>query len=420
MSAAPSKSRWGRFWKICLILIACGVLTISGALWYITTDSFQNMVSQRLVAQLERLTGGKAAIGELDIYPFQLRVDIRNLTIHGFEKPDEAPYLHVDRLIADLKLRSLFQGDLGFRSITIDHPTLHLEIYPDGSTNQPSPAVTADEPSQGLNQLQQLFSISVNRIDVRHGALLLGNQQLPVDFSLNDFAADTSYSYLHRRYDANVLLGHAEVKFEGYKPIAWTAEVHFSVEHNRIELKDLKASTSGAHLEANGQLQNFLQPQVDVNYKLDIDLARAASIARKTDLRGGALQLSGQGSWSAKAMSAVGNMSVDNFAWRDSNINLRNAKLEAKYSADRNRLTLSQLQAKLLGGSIAGDFTLTNWLGGTQDPRTHKEAEQEGTLKLKLTNLSVSEIADAVSNPKRPFDRIGLEGSASGTVDTLW
>src|ERR1051325_4267547 len=401
MSAAPPKSLWRKFGKICLVLIVCGILAGAALLWYINTDSFHNMVSQRLVAQLERVTGGKAAIGELEIYPFQLRVDIRDLTIRGLEKPDEAPYLHIDRLIADLKLRSLFQGDLGFRSITIDRPTLHLEIYPDGSTNQPAPAITADESSQGLNQLQQLFSISVNRIDVRHGSLLLGNQQLPVDFSLNDFEADTNYSFLHGRYDTNILLGHAEVRFEGYKPIAWTAEVHFSVEHNRIELKDLKAATNGAHLEANGQLQNFLQPQVDVNYKVDVDLARAASIARRTDFRGGALQLSGQGSWSAKAMSATGNISIDSFAWRDSNINLHNAKLEAKYSVDRNHLTISQLQGKLLGGNSSGDFTLTNWLGEMQYPRTHKEAEQEGTLKLKLASLSVSEIAEAFSNPRR-------------------
>ncbi len=288
------------------------------------------------------------------------------------------------------------------------------------ATNQPAPAVSADSSTQGLNQLQQLFSISVNRIDVRHGTLLLGNQQVPVDFSLNDFAADTSYSFLHRRYDANILLGHAEVKFEGYKPIAWTAEVHFSVEHNRIELKSLKAASSGAHLEASGELQNFLQPQVDVKYTADFDLTRVASIARRTDLRGGSLQLSGQGTWSAKAMTSSGTLAVDGLAYRDSNINLHNAKVNAKFSADRNRLNLSQIQARLLGGGATGDLTVTNWLGGTPDPRVHKEAQQEGTLKLKLANLSITEIADAISNPKRPLDRIGLDGAASGTIETHW
>src|SRR5919198_4938877 len=135
MSSTSPKSRWRKLGKICLVLLVVGILTVAGLLWYITTDSFHNMVSRRLVAQLERITGGKAEIGEVDISPFQLRVDLHNLTIHGLEKPDETPYLHVDRLIADLKLRSLFHGDLGFRAIVIDHPTLHLEIYPDGSTN---------------------------------------------------------------------------------------------------------------------------------------------------------------------------------------------------------------------------------------------------------------------------------------------
>ena len=32
----------------------------------------------------------------------------------------------------------------------------------------------------------------------------------------------------------------------------------------------------------------------------------------------------------------------------------------------------------------------------------------------------MSDFADAISNPKRPFDRIGLDGSASGTVETHW
>ena len=157
-----------------------------------------------------------------------------------------------------------------------------------------------------------------------------------------------------------------------------------------------------------------------MNYKADFDLSRVASVVRRTDLRGGSLQMDGKGSWSAKAMTSTGILAVDGFAWWDSNINLRNAKLTAKYSADRNRLTLSQLQARLLGGSTTGDLTITNWLGGTTDPRTHKEVEQEGVLKLKLANLSVSDFADAISNPKRPFDRIGLDGSASGTVETHW
>jgi len=403
-----------------LLLALCGGVLAGALLWYINTDSFRGMVTRRLIAQLEHITGGKAEIGSLNIFPFQLRVDLRNLTIHGLEKPGEAPYLHIDRLVADLKLRSAFHGDLGFRDIVVDHPTLHLEIYADGSTNLPAPTTKTDDSGQGLNQLQELFSISVNRIDVRHGTLLLGNQEVPVEFTLNDLSADTSYSILHRRYDANILLGRAEVKFEGYQPIAWTAEVHFSVEHNRIELKSLKAASSGAHLEASGNLQDFLQPKVEGSYTANFDLSRVAAVTRQRNLRGGKLQLSGEGSWSSQTFSSSGTLTVDGFSWRDSNIDLHEAGFTTKFSADRNRLSLSQLQGRLLGGSATGDLVVANWQPGVPDLKTHKITQQDGSLRLRLSNLSIAEIAEAVSNPHRPLDRIGLDGATSGTIDSRW
>ena len=417
---APTQSRWRLLGKIFLVLFLCSGLLAGGFLWYINTDSFRQMVSRRLVAQIERITGGKAEIGSVDISPFQLRVDLKDLTIHGLEKPPEAPYLHVDRLIAVLKLRSLFGGDLGFRSIVIDHPALHLEIYPDGSTNQPSPALATDASPQGLNQIQQLFSLSVNRIDVRHGTLLWGNQQVPMDFTLEDLSADTSYSFLHRRYDANLLLGRAEVRFEGLQPVAWTAEVHFSVEHNRMELKSLKAASSGAHLEASGQLQNFLQPQIEAKYMADLDLTRAAAVARSRQLRAGQLQLSGQGSWSSKTFSTNGSATVKELAWHDSNFNLHGAALSAKFSADPARLNLSQIQARMLGGSAAGDITVNNWLNAKQPVKSNRNAQQDGTLHFRLTNLSVADVAEAVSNADKPLDRIGLDGATTGTIDAHW
>ena len=51
--------------------------------WYVTTDSFQQRMRNRVVAELESATGGRVELGELHTIPFRLRVDARNLTIHG-------------------------------------------------------------------------------------------------------------------------------------------------------------------------------------------------------------------------------------------------------------------------------------------------------------------------------------------------
>jgi translocation and assembly module TamB len=418
VNASPKKARWLQAKRLCLLGGIVLALAVGSIFWYISTDSFRAMLSRRLVVQLERITGGKAEIGAVEIALLQMRVELHDLTIHGLERPDEAPYFHAELLGADLKVTSFLHADFGFRSVVIDHPTLHLEIYPDGTTNQPSPKMEAE--SEGISQLQELFSVSINRLDVRHGTLLFGYEKVPLDFSIGDFAADTSYSLLHRRYDANVLLGKAETKFADYQPVAWTAELHFSIEHNFIDLKSLRGTANGARIELSGKLRDFRQPKVVGKYTANLDLFRLATIARRSDLRGGSLQLAGQGTWAGQAFASSGTISTDNLAWRGANFNLRHAKMSSKFSVDNQRLTLSELQAKLFNGSAAGSVEVSNWLGTPINPKTHQKSDPEGTARFQIAGLSLSDIADAATTPHRPFNRIALAGVVSGNVQARW
>src|SRR5438046_1955590 len=89
-----------------------------------------------------RTYSGVKEIGQLHSIPFRLRVDVRDLTIHGREAADQIPYLHVDRLQAEIKIISFLSTEVGLHSLLIEHPVIHIIVYPDGSTNQPSPAVS--------------------------------------------------------------------------------------------------------------------------------------------------------------------------------------------------------------------------------------------------------------------------------------
>src|SRR5215467_12657931 len=132
----PKSRKWWRYF-----LIATGIvwLLAGGAFWYVTTDSFQQLVRNRLVLELERITGGKVELGSIHTIPMQLRVDVRDLTIHGTEGPNQVPFAHVDRLLAQLKVISLLATQFGFDSLVLEHPVIHLILYPDATTNQPVP-----------------------------------------------------------------------------------------------------------------------------------------------------------------------------------------------------------------------------------------------------------------------------------------
>src|SRR3954447_2025382 len=92
-------------------LFMCGLLLplgLSVLLWYVTTDSFQQMARNRVVAGLERATGGKDELGIFHAVPLRRQVAVRDLTIHGKEaaKVELGPF-HAVPLRRQVEVRDL-------------------------------------------------------------------------------------------------------------------------------------------------------------------------------------------------------------------------------------------------------------------------------------------------------------------------
>jgi translocation and assembly module TamB len=404
-----------RLWKYLLGAAVALLVLLVGAAWYSTTDSFQAMVRSRLVSELERITGGRVELESFHAVPLRLRVDVRGLTIHGLEKPGDVPYAHVDRLVADVKVISALGAEFGFSSVVLDRPVVDIIFYPDGTTNQPVP-----KPKSASSQdpMQRLFALSIRRLEVRQGELIWDNQVVPLDFKANDISADMTYALLHQRYESNLLLGKVDTKLPDCRPFAWTAEMHFSLGQNSAEIRSLKATSGRLRLEANGRIDNFRQPKIDANYDVTFDLAEVAAILRRPEAHGGTLQANGHASWLLGDYASSGKLQMKDVDWRDEQVTLRKASLNAQYSVTPQRLTLSQIQARLFGGSAEGDADVVNWLAR---PIAKKPTdEQKGVLRLKLKDLSAAELAAALATPTHPLSRLNVGGSVKGTVQARW
>ncbi len=420
MSEPRAKSRWRRFRRY-LVATGAVVLLLIGCLgWYATTDSFQAFVRRRVVAELERITGGRVDLGGIHTVPFRFQVEIRDLTIHGREAAGDVPYAHVDRLIAHIKLISALGAEVGFSSLVLDRPVVHFVLYPDGTTNQPAPKLKKTSAGTSINQL---FSLSIGELEVRRGELLWNDEGTPLDFIANDVSASMSYSLLHRHYDGDLLLGKIDTKLKAFRPVAWMTEAHFSFSPDSLEIKAFKATSGRSRLQASGRLDNFRQPKVVAKYDLTLDLAEASAVARRPEIRQGVLQAIGEGSWSAAAFSSSGKLSVKNLDWRDASLALRGATLNSDYTINSQRAAFSQLQATLLGGELNGDAEIVNWLKSPPTGKLTKantSEEQKGIVRLRLKNLSAAEVATALGSSDRPLQRMNLAGVASGNVEARW
>src|SRR5579863_543259 len=420
MKASGSTPGRRRFWKYLLWTAAGTVLLLSALAWYATTDSFQVQVRHRVVTELERITGGRVELGGFHTVPFRFLVDVRNLTIHGREAPGEVPYVHVDRLVAEVKLIAVLGAEFGFHSVVLDHPVVHIILYPDGTTNQPGPQLNAI--SMG-DSIQRLFSLSINHLEIRRGELQWNDRKIPLDFVANDVSANMAYSTLHRHYEGDLWLGKIETQVQDFRPVSWALETHFAFNRDGFELKSLKADAGRSHLQLSGRLVDFGQPSVVGQYDATVDLLEAGAILHHPEVRHGVLQATGNGSWGGVQFSSTGNLAVRDLEWRDEFLNLHAASLGTQFTINPQRVWLSNVSGKLLGGQVNGDAEVINWLpwlpaNKKVQPKTPNA--QKGTVRLRFKDLSAQEIATALSSSARPLLHMNLAGAASGTVETHW
>ena len=431
---SPPPQRRRILWKLFLLFCAFSVVALSLLAWYVTTDSFQRRVRQRVIASAEKLTGGRVELGELHTIPFRLRVDARNLTIHGREGPDQAPFLRVDRLQAEMKIISLLSTTVGLHSLVLEHPVIHIIDYPDSSTNAPVPQASR---SSGQGPVEQLISLAVSHLEVGQGELLWEDRKAPFEFAARDLALVLNYSLLRRQYEAHIVAGNVGTRIQQYPSFVWRAEAALVLARGHIDISNLTLSSGKSEIHFAGSLRDFHSPEVSGDYHGIADLGELASLTqqpRSRTLQKGTAQFQGKGSWSLRTFSTQTSVQAKDIEWSNGKLSMRNGRFTADVTLTPERFRLSSIKAYLLGGELQGDADVTNWqnsleplLEPSPEPghrrvigRVPPESLQRGSVRLQLAGFPLLPGLQVLSSRKLPLDRLALAGNASGNVEMVW
>ena len=434
-----------RRWKYLLIIAGTGVLLLLAGLWYTTTDSFQAYVRRQMVAELERITGGRAEIGSFHVVPFHMQVEVRDITVHGREAATDIPLAHADHLVAQVKVISFLRTQFGFHSLTLDHPVIHIAIAADGSTNVPAPKVPL--PPSEDSPVEQLFTLSIDHLSMRNGELIWGNRKIPLDLAVHGADLQMDYSFLRGRYESHLALGKVDTTLEDLRPFSWMTTAEFSLGNTFAEVKSLQWNSGRSHIQASGRISNFENPRIDLNYDAHLDLAEAAAIARRHDLREGNAEFKGSGHWSIEEFATSGALTLRELGWQDDQIAFKKANAASDYSVTDRQIKLSKLQGRIFGGSVAGDAQIENWLhsvplapaskarkvdenlptiSAARPPLKKGEKPkqlpgvQTGAVHLRLRDVSAGEVAAALDTPAHPLGHLHPAGVAVGRIDVAW
>ena len=132
-----------------LILLAVSL----SAVCYLNSALFREHMRQKLIFALQSVTGGAVEIGSFDWHLSRLEFAVDDITIHGLEAPGEQPYAHADHLRARLRILSILRREIALQELALRRPIVHIVVYPDGRTNQPSLPIGGKERRPGSVQL---------------------------------------------------------------------------------------------------------------------------------------------------------------------------------------------------------------------------------------------------------------------------
>jgi translocation and assembly module TamB len=440
------------------------ILTAVAAYFIASSAAFENLVRNRLIAQIENATGGRAEIASFHWRLLHLEAEADGVVIHGTEDTGEAPYAEIDRLRVQLSIFGFFTPRISLRDLEIVRPQLHLIVYRDGSTNQPSPRRPA---KRAKSAVDSLFDLRANHIAVEHGTLDYDDRAatfdnrhryLPLDFKADDitlqmiyvpwsFAAPERYRISAAATDLTLT---RDLPPKQAPPVHGKLQLDLDLERNRVSLRGLQltAHSRGAEdrtLQVSGVLDDFTHPRWQAKLAGDLDMRLLDPVTGYPDAPEGIAHLDLAANGIAPAFHIAGSVHVDGGSYTGANIHAIGVNLDARIDADQGKLLITQIVARLRqqsgqqGGEIDGMVALEPWLPGPsvapaqltapgqEESRASRNVlvraaigsiPMNGKVTANFKGVALDTILDTVCPPQ--CRRLGFDARVNGPATATW
>jgi translocation and assembly module TamB len=405
----PSTRRWLRTEVVlALALLGC----VAAAAFYTHTALFHAWVCSRVVASLERITGGKVELQSFNWDLWKLQFEARNLTIHGRENPREAPYAHVERLLFRAGIPSVLAGRIALRYLELDHPVLHLIVYPDGATNQPQPR----RPQGSVHSpVEPVFDLGIRQVRIDRGVFLLNERPLPLDVNAEDVKFSLSWLRREDRWDGQLRFGQCVARYGDLGVLPASLAAHFSLWRNRARLDSAEVGLGRANLKLSGELQDFTRPTVHINYTAEVAAAQLGSWLHLPELRSGSIEAAGEATAIESHWVAQGKLLFRDLEYAARGFHPSAINGGAEFAASEKRITLPHIALAVLGGTALGNAEISP-LGRTASKGRTAPRGPEANVHLKVYGLLLPRVLECLTPPSLPFRRFRPAGRMEGTV----
>jgi translocation and assembly module TamB len=277
-------SAWGWIWRVGGVLVLLLALVVGGLMFYASTPHFANIVRQKVITVLEDATGGRVDLQSLRWNLRHLSVEVSGLTIHGLEAKGEMPYAHIDRLYARVKILSFVDARLGLDLLEVDRPAIHLIVYPNGTTNQPTPKA---KQSSGGPAIRTVFDLQARRVEVHNGVALINDRSIPFQLAANNLGVVITYAPPTGHYLGEISCSDITAQQGKSAVVRSKLDLNLEAAMDEVDFKALHFTSEKTALNASGSLTHFAHPQWKLAAEGNVDLAEVTALGLVDGFRRG-------------------------------------------------------------------------------------------------------------------------------------
>lgn len=388
--------RWRRRIALFSGLGALALLAIAAVCLVLVFRSarFRDAVRDRIVSEVERSTGGRAEIGRFDFDWKSLTATVQTLVLHGKEKRGEPVLFRADSVQVGLKIISALRRDVDIASLIVERPAVHLMVYPDGSTNLPSPQAPG-----GKDVVQRLLDLAIQRFELRDGAIEFNDQRTTFDVRGQNLRASFDFNAAGKFYQGHVSSRQLHLNAAQVGPLAFDFDTDVRLLQDRLELTGTHFITAKSRIDTSGTIRDFAAPRGEFDVRAALSLAELGTPLRIPIEHRGDAEFAGKAAFSfAKKFdySVRGRLSARDLAFRNARVQLSGVGVRGALEVAPGGARLSNLEARVLGGSFSGSAEL----------RGFRELRVDGDA----SGLALGQLA-AATGRKLPWS-----GTASGPV----
>jgi translocation and assembly module TamB len=386
----------GRFLRYFLpAVISLLLIVVLAGWWTMHTRWFMNLVRTRLIAVVERATGGKVEIGTFSYDTGTITAEAGNFVLHGTEPPSAEPLVRIQRLKIGLKILSFWRRDIDIESLTMDKPEVHLLISPNGTTNIPTPKIH----NSSHHPIQQLLDLKIGRLELHNGVFSLNDRRERLDLSSYHFALDLAYNLARSSYDLAIALPATELQFRSLKPPLLNLQAKAHLLENSLQFDSFHITSDHSTIDGSGTLNRFERP----NGAFALDAAFAmndlATLGGLNQLQNGSANVKGDFRFDTAGSDFVftSQTKVRQVDYVSRRFTLRGIDAEAAIRADKQGVVIKQAIASARGAHFSGEGIIKNY----------RSLQVQG----RVSRVSLQEVATYLTKQPVPWS-----GMAAGTA----